>query len=562
MGKLRSELGPFFRHFVPQWRWMALGTLMGLITVVAGVGLLSLSGWFISATAVAGLNAATANAFNFFYPSIGVRLFAFSRTAARYGERIFSHDATFRILKELRVWFYGHLEPLTPGPLARFRSGDILNRIVADIDALDNLYLRTLSPGIIALCLSGIFFMFLRLFDPMMAGTTLAFLAAAGVGVPMLAGNAGAKTGRRLAAQSATLRTRIVEGIQGMPELLVFGAHRRHLEAVKQEHRALIRSQLRMSHIRGISAGMITLLSGAAMLSVLWIGADRVGRGTLDGPELALAVLGVLAAFEAVMPLPTAFQYLGRTREAGRRLLEIVNTAPEVIFPGHSAARPDGADVTFDAVSFGYTPQGPPVLDRVRLHIPAGQRVALLGETGAGKSTLANLLVRFHDPDAGEIRLGGADIRCLSESDLRGQVVMVSQQAHMFNASLRDNLLIARSDAPEADIRSALASARLLGFAEGLPEGLDTWIGEAGKRLSGGQARRLAVARAILRDAPVWVLDEPTEGLDTITEQALMTELLEVSAGRTVLMITHRPVGLHRMDRVLVLEGGKIRERR
>ena len=269
MQKIRSELAPFIRLLLRHWNWMALGTLFGLLTIIASVGLLSLAGWFISATAAAGLTIATAYLFNFFYPSIGVRLFAIIRTTGRYAERIVCHDTTFRILESLRTWFYRHLEPLAPSCLMQYRSGDILNRIVADIDALDNLYVRVLSPSVVALLLWIILLLFLWVFDPLIAGSAFLFLFAAGFVVPAVAVRASEKPGRQLPLRTADLRVRIVEGLQGLAELLVFGAHHRHLENVEESNRALLKSQLQMSHIRGISTAFITLLSGLAVLTVL-----------------------------------------------------------------------------------------------------------------------------------------------------------------------------------------------------------------------------------------------------------------------------------------------------
>ncbi len=558
MFKRWRELVPFIQLFREHLKWMVLGTLCGLLAVVSTVGLLALSGWFISAAAYAGLTVATAQLFNFFHPGIGVRLFAIGRTLARYAERIVSHDATFRILQSLRSWFYLHLEPLAPSRLMHFRSGDILNRIVADIDALDNLYLRVFSPSVIALIMSVLVVGFLWLFDPVISMVTALFLAMAGFCVPLIALRLGEKCGHELAQHLSDLRIQIVEGLQGMPELLVFGAHHRHLDAVKQSNRALLKSQLRMSQIRGLSLALITLLSGLAVLATLYLAVTLVNRDALDGAGMALVTLAVLASFEAVFPLPAAYQYLGRTREAGRRLLEIVHAKPQVIFPDRSVTRPRHFGVRFENVCFRYNHKAGWTLRNVDFQIHPGRRVAVIGETGSGKSTLIHLLVRFRDPASGHIRLGDEDVCNLSESDLRRHISVVAQQPHMFNATLRENLLMARPGAGDDELLDALNSAQLLDFVTALPDGLDTWLGEAAKLLSGGQARRVAVARAILHNAPLWVLDEPTEGLDTITERKMMGALKELTAGRTLLLITHRLVDLHWMDEIVVLDGGRV----
>jgi ATP-binding cassette subfamily C protein CydC len=275
---------------------------------------------------------------------------------------------------------------------------------------------------------------------------------------------------------------------------------------------------------------------------------------------LALVALAVLGAFDAVAMLPAAYQYLGRTREAGRRLMEITNTPPAVRFADASPELPLRCAVAFEAVHFRYRPADPPALAALTFRVEPGERVAVVGRTGAGKSTLAHLLVRFWDPGQGCVRIGGRDIRTLAEGDLRRLVTVVSQQPHIFNASIRDNLRIAAPEAAEGDLQAALAAVQLDAFTASLSDGLDTWVGEAGRRLSGGQARRLALARAVLHDGPVWVLDEPTEGLDRVTEARTLQRLFSLTSGRTVLLITHRLVDLDRMDRILVMENGHIVE--
>ena len=537
---------------------MVLGTLSGLLAVVSAVGLLALSGWFISAAAYAGLTAITAQLFNFFHPGIGIRLFAIGRTLTRYAERIVSHEATFRILQSLRSWFYLHLEPLAPSRLMNFRSGDILNRIVADIDALDNLYLRVFSPGVIAMIMSALVVGFLWHFDPVISMVAALFLSMAGFCVPLISLRLGEKCGHELTQHLSDLRTHIVEGLQGMPELLVFGAHHRHLGAVGQSNRTLLKSQLRMSQIQGLSLALITLLSGLAVLATLYLAVTLVNRDALDGADMALVTLAVLASFEAVLPLPAAFQYLGRTREAGRRLLEIVDSKPQVVFPELSDDSPRHFGVRFENVYFRYDQKAGWALRDVDFQIHPGRRVAVIGETGSGKSTLIHLLVRFSDPAAGCIRLGGVDVRNFGESDLRRHISVIAQQPHMFNATLKENLLMARPDAGDDEVLDALNAAQLLDFVTTLPDGLGTRIGEAAKLLSGGQARRVAVARAILHNAPLWVLDEPTEGLDPVTEERIMAAIKAQTANRSLLLMTHRLIDLHWMDTIVMLDRGRV----
>ena len=558
MPKIWQELKPFFKLYKVHLKWMLLGIVCGIIAMVSAVGLLALSGWFISAAAYAGLTVAAAHLFNFFHPGIGVRLFAIGRTLARYAERIVSHDATFRILQSLRSWFYLKLEPLAPSRLMRYRSGDVLNRIVSDIDALDNLYLRVLSPSTVALVTSFVVVAFLWIFDPLIAMSTAAYLAMAGLGVTTAALTLGETCGHDITRHTAALRVRVIDMLQGLADLLVFNAHHQHLEAVERSNRALLRSQLRMSQIRGLSLALITLIAGLAVLTALFLAVDRVALGLLNGANLALIALAILACFEAVLPLPTAYQYLGRTREAGRRLLEIVEIEPEITYPEATAGLCGQPGVTFENISFRYNEEDPWALNDINIKIRAGHRVAIIGETGSGKSTLVHLLVRFWNPTTGCIRLGGEDVARFNEAELRRTISVVSQQPHMFNATLRDNLLIADPGASDDELLAAFESAGLKEFVAGLPDGLNTWVGEAAGLLSGGQARRLALARAMLHSAPVWVLDEPTEGLDRITEQKFMQELKRKTSGRTLLLITHRLTDLHWMDAIVMLEKGQV----
>jgi ATP-binding cassette, subfamily C, bacterial CydC len=556
-----KDLLAFVALFRPHFRWMALGTGLGLGAIMASVGLLALAGWFLSSAAIAGLAMATAHLFNFFIPSIGVRLFAIARTLARYAERLTTHESTFRMLATLRVWFYRRIEPLAPARLMAYRSADILNRIVADIESLDNLYVRVLSPSVIAAGTIVSVVLLLAVFDWWTALTALVFMLVAGIVVPLAAGRAGAGAGRQLARGTSAIRITIVEGIQGLAELMVFGAWERQLAVLDKEMRALVRVQGRMSQIRGLATAATTLLTGLAVLACLYVGVGRIGDGLLDGANLALVGFAVLAAFEALLPLPWAYQYLGQSREAGKRLLELVNAPPAVVFPDRSADAIEAFDIAFDGIDFRYKDADPWAVKTLDLKFVRGQRVAILGETGAGKSTLFNLLVRFWDPVNGTVRIGGRDIRTFAESDLRRVLGVATQQSHLFVETLRENLLMARPGADETAMRAALQKAQLLDFVETLPQGLDTWIGEGGRALSGGQARRLTLARVFLQDAPVWVLDEPTEGLDRLTAEQVMRALFQATEGRTLVLITHRTAGLACFDEVVLLDQGRVAAR-
>jgi len=557
-GKDDSALLPFLGMIRRHWAAMALGGLLALLATFSVIGLLSLSGWFIAATAYAGLNVAAAKAFNFFLPSIGVRLFAMTRTAARYGERVICHDATFRILETLRTWCYTRLEPLTPAPLGRHHSGDLLTRITTDIDTLDNLYLRVLSPTAVAAVVVASLVGFMACYHPPMALFSGAFFIMAGAGIPFIADRAARTRARQLNEHTAQLRTVLVDGIHGLAALLTCGAAARFLDQVQLQHQALVQCQLKMSQVAGLSKALMGLASGLAVVGILVLGTQAADSGTLTGPHLAMLILAVMAGFEALAPLANAYQYLGQTRQAAHRLRQVTRLQPAVIFPDTCRTAPIAGELAFNQVCFRFPGTNHTALQNVSFKIQPGQRTAIMGATGAGKSTLLYLLARFEDPSHGEIRLDGNLLPSLSEETLRSSICIVDQRAHIFNGTLMDNLLLANPQAEEARIMEALVCVRLVDFLRTLPDGLQTWVGEAGRLLSGGQARRLAVARALLCDSPVWALDEPTEGLDSETAEAMMLNLLQHGRDKTILMVTHRAEAIDKMDQVVLLRKGCI----
>ena len=554
----KRPLRAILRMARPQRRQMVLGLVLAIVTALAGIGLLVLSGWFIAASAVAGATTATALAFNFTSPSAGIRGFAVLRTGSRYAERLVTHDATFRFLAGLRVWLFRAAIPLAPARLEEQRGGDLLNRMTADVDSLDAIYLRVIVPSIVAgiavLLVGGV----LLWLAPAAAAIVVALALLVGIALPLAMRRIGAAPGQAIAAATARLRTRIVEGVQGLAELKVYQADGRHAEAVLGENETLMAAQRRMARLSGISTALSGLAGQLAAMAILALGVAGVAAGVLPGPAVALMMLGALALFDALVPLPLAFQNLGRTRAAARRLLDFAALEPLVRDPATPAAAPAGNTLVLSDVSYRYRPGDRPALTGIDLVLAEGQRVAVLGPSGSGKSTLAALILRFRDPDAGSITLGGTDLRALPQAEIWRRVAYLSQRSQIFAGTIRDNLLIGAPEADDATLAAAVEAAGLAGWVAGLPRGLDTWVGEAGIQASGGQARRIALARCILKDAPILVLDEPTEGLDGETEDQIIDALDRLTAGRTTLVITHRPALLRLAESAVLMAEGRI----
>jgi ATP-binding cassette subfamily C protein CydCD len=535
--------------------WMALAILLGFATVGSSIGLLTTSAYLIARAAlhpsIADLQVAI----------VGVRFFGIARGLFRYLERYVSHHTTFRLLARLRAWFYEALEPLAPARLLQFRSGDLLARIVADVETLENVFLRVIAPPAVALLVALLAGFLLGRFDPRLAGVLLSFLLLAGVGLPLLTRALGGGAGRRLVQVRAELNSTLLDGIQGMADLLAFDQVGRHLERLRSLGGELGSLQGQMAHIGGLHGALAGLLMNLATLGVLAVAIPLVSSADLDGVYLPLLALAVIASFEAVLPLPQAFQYLENSLEAARRLFDIVDAEPAVSEPLAPAPAPSSYSLRVENLRFAYDPGEPPSLDGVSFELPHGGQTAVVGPSGAGKSTLLHLLLRFWDYESGRILLGGRDLRAYRQEDVHRLVAVVSQRTHLFNATVRDNLLLARPDATTAEMIHAARQADIHDFIQSLPQGYDTPVGEQGLRLSGGQRQRLAIARAILKDAPLLLLDEPTASLDAITERQVMGTLQTIMTGRTALVATHRLVGLEAADEILVLRAGRIVER-
>jgi thiol reductant ABC exporter CydC subunit len=540
----------------PAGRRLVFTLLLGAGAAASGIALLATSAWLISRAAqhpsVVALGLAI----------IGVRFFAVSRALFRYAERLVGHDTALRVLADLRIRVYERLERLAPSGLPAFRSGDLLARLVHDVDAVQDLLLRVTVPWGVALLVGvptvGLIWYFL----PAAGLVVAAGMVAATTLVPWWSRHLAEKREARQAAARGQLSTRVVELIEGAPELLAFGAIDTELARLSAADAELTSIATAKARSTGSGTALITLLTGLTVWGVLLTGVPAVRSGRLSGPLLAVIALTPLALFETISGLPAAAQSLARVRRSAARVLDVMDTPPPVTEPLRpEPLGPAPHSLRLRELRARYTADGPWALDGIDLDLPPGRRVGIIGPSGSGKSTLAAVLLRFVSHEAGSATLDGKEISALAAEDVRRVVGLAAQDNYVFDTTLRQNLLLAGREADELALRGALELARLLGWAEQLPRGLDTEVGVHGTRLSGGQRQRLAVARMFLADFAVAVLDEPGEHLDPATADALTDDLVHATQGRTTVLISHRLAGMEQMDEILVLDAGRVVER-
>jgi ATP-binding cassette subfamily C protein CydC len=531
-----------------QWGWLLLGIFAGVAVIAANSLLMAVSGWFIASMAVAGV---TKVSFNFFAPSAAIRALAICRTVGRYLERLITHGAALRLLSELRVWLFLRCAPLAPAVLEKFASGQRTARLRGDIDSLENLSIRVITPLAAGAVASLAATLFVACWSGSAAGALLCFLLISGLLLPLLARYLAQPHGRAAASLSAELRRVVTDGIDGGDELILLGAVDLHGEKVAALSADLVREQQSLAGKAAlISAGSL-LSAGAGTVAVLLLAALSVLTGEIEGPHLVMLLLFSAAAFEAAGGMTAAMLSYPAVAESARRIIELADATPCVTDPLTPAAPPEDYALTCRRVNFSYGEKR--VLDSFNLEILSGSRVALIGRSGCGKSSFAEILLRFREYE-GSISFGGRELNEYKADDLHSVISALPQQPHLFNSTIRDNITVAKPAASPEEIAAVVHAAALDVWIQSLPDGLDTRVGEGGCEISGGEARRVALARALLKDAPFYILDEPTEGLDTATEQLLLTRLDKFLTGKSLLLITHRPAPLQIVDSVVRLE--------
>jgi len=551
-----KSVNRLLRFLNPFIGWVALSILLSTATIASGIGLLGTSAYLIARASLQPSIAVLQVAI------VGVRYFGISRGIFRYLERLTTHSVNFRLLAQLRVWLYRTLEPLAPARLQDFSSGDLLNRILGDVDNLENFYVRGIAPFITAGLVMVGMGLFLGSYDPTLGAILVAGMIFSGLVMPVLAYWMSKNPGKAWVNLKADFHAELVERLQGISELTAYNRIADTVSRINSFGKQLARSQRSLNRRSAIMDAFTGLIPNLTMAAILWVSIPLFTESRLEGFLLPVIVLLTLSSFEAVTPLAQAAQVLNSSLESADRLFGLESIPVPVVDPAEPLPIPIlPYSIHLRNVFHRYETNADSALDAISLELNSGKHIAVVGASGTGKTTLSNVLLRLWDFDAGEYEINRVDVRCYRTADVRNLYSVISQSGYLFNATVRQNLRLAGPNASDSDVHRALVSAGLENWLRDLPAGLDTWIGEHGLRMSGGERQRLAIARAILQDRPIAVLDEPTAHLDALTELAVIQQIQQAFAEKTVLWITHRLIGLEAMDEIVVLEGGRILER-
>ena len=543
----------FFRLIAlvkPYFWWMALAALIGFATTGSGIGLLMTSAYIIAKAALqppmVTLQLGIA----------GVRFFGLARGVFRYAERLISHNITFKILAKLRLWFYDAIEPLAPARLMHFKSGDLLQRVVDDIQSLENIYTRVLGPPLTALLVAALMWSLLGVYSLQAALLILCFHTLAGIGVPLLTRQLSRGLSVGIMNRKAEQQVLALDLFQGIGELQLYAQLPAHLAAMQSAESGKLHLQRKNAIIEGLHESLTGLLMNGALIAILWALIPSISTGAVNGISLTVITLAVMASFEPFLPLPSTLKHLEADQHAGERLFEILDAKPETVAPATPLPFPADHTIQVEKLSFTYPGSTTKALDHLTFTVLPGERIAIVGPSGAGKSTITSLFMRFWNSSEGSISIGSKNISLFDPEELRRNIALVSQRTYLFAETIRENLTLAGPEATDDDLKKALTAAGLSHFTLKL----DEWCGQHGMKLSGGERQRIAIARVLLQSAPIMILDEATANLDGVTEREVTETLNSISAGKTLITITHRLKAMEQYDRILVLEKGKIVE--
>lgn len=538
-----------FKLISPYKWWMLLAGVIGFFTIGSSIGLLMTSAYIISKAAL--------------HPHIGelqvgivgVRFFGISRGLFRYAERLISHDITFKLLAKFRVWFFKTIEPLVPSKTGFYSSGDLLSRVVSDVESLEHIFVRVISPPFIAILTALLIFIIFANYNILIALFFLIPYSIAGMGVPILTYTLSKKNGEKIILLRSRLTELALDGIDGKNELISFGKVDEHKSEFNNVNNSLIKAQRKMKLIDGMNESLIGLLMNFTVISIFILTAPFVTNGIFSGISLAVLTLGTMAAFEALFPIPLAVQHLESSIKAGERLFQIADeTIENKKDKNHHLI---GESLFLDKVSFSYR-DNEKVLNEISIEIDSKKKIAIIGGSGAGKSSIINLLLNFWEINSGSISLDNIDYRDISENKIREKISAIPQKVFLFSDTVKNNLLVAKPKANDLELWAVLEKAELKEFIESLPNKLDTWIGNQGKQISGGERKRLAIARAILKDSPILICDEITADLDSVNEMKIVKTIHAVSENKSLVFITHRLINMDKFDSIYLLENGKI----
>lgn len=546
---MKQTLIKIIKLLSPYKWWMLLASLVGFLTIGSSIGLLMTSAYIIAKAAL--------------HPHIGelsvgivgVRFFGISRGILRYAERLFSHEVTFTLLAKFRVWFFKSIEPLFPSKTGRFTSGDLLTRVVSDVENFEHIFIRVISPPFIAIVVGIVVTIIFGFFHFTLIIPFLIPYLLAGIGVPFLTYKLSAKYGEDIIMLRSRLTELSIDGIEGKNELISFGKVDKHSNEFNDVNQKLINIQRKMKLISGMNESLIGFVMNIAVIAIFIVSVPLFQSGLLSGTSISVLALGTMAAFEAVLPIPLALQYLNSSLKAGDRLFQIIDQVADK--KGTTNHKLDGENVELKNIVFGYK-ENEEVLKEISFKIEAREKIAIIGGSGAGKSSVINLLLNFWETNSGTLSIDNINYKEISEEEIREQYSTIPQKVFLFSDTLKGNLLIAKPEATDEELWDALQKAELKEFVESLPNKLNTWIGNQGKQLSGGERKRVAIARAILKNSNIYICDEITADLDSITEKKIIDTVHRITTGKSLVFITHRLVNMEIYDSIYLVEKGKI----